>query len=71
MTNYINVIVSGPAVQTLFEKTFDKLNKEVNLRINEGYKPIGSVNIYKFTEYDDLKYAYERMRLIQTMTKEI
>ena len=71
MANYINVIVSGPAVQTLFEETFDKLNKEVNLKINEGYKPIGGVNIYKFTEYDDLKYTYERMRLIQTMTKEI
>ena len=71
MANYINVIVAGSAASIFFEETFAELNKEVNTKIEEGYKPIGSVNIYKFTEYDDLKYAYERMRLIQTMTKEI
>lgn len=70
MTNYINVIVTGYAAPIFFEETFAELNKEVNAKIEDDYKPIGNVNIYKFTEYDDLKHTYERMKLIQTMVKE-
>ena len=70
MINYINVIVSGPAAAIFFEETFAELNKEVNSKIEEGYIPIGGVNIYKFTKYDDLKRQYEYMQLIQTMVKE-
>jgi hypothetical protein len=54
-----------------FEETFAELNKEVNAKIEDGYEPIGSVNIYKFVKYDDLKHSYEYMHLIQTMVKEI
>ena len=70
MTNYINVIVAGSAAPIFFEETFAELNKEVNAKIEEGYKPIGSVNIHKFAKYDDLKRSYEYMQLIQTMVKE-
>lgn len=70
MTNYINVIVTGSAAPIFFRETFDELNKKVNTKIEEGYKPIGSVNIHKFVKYDDLKRPYEYMQLIQTMVKE-
>ena len=69
MTNYINVIVTGSAAQIFFEDMFDELNKKVNVKIIEGYKPIGGVNIHKFVKYDDLKRPYEYMQLIQTMVK--
>lgn len=68
--NYINVIVTGTNVPILFKETFIELNKKVNVKIIEGYKPIGGVNIHKFIKYDDMKRPYEYMQLIQTMIKE-
>lgn len=70
MDNYINVIVAGSGAPIFFEETFAELNKEVNAKIEEGYKHIGSVNIHKFVKYDDLKRPYDYMQLVQTMVKE-
>ena len=70
MNNYINVIHSGPSVPNCFEDTFEAFNKKVNVKIIEGYKAIGGVQIFNYVEYDDLKYRYERMRVSQTMIKE-
>jgi hypothetical protein len=71
MTNYINVIVTGPVIQGFFEKSLVELNKKVNAKIEEGYKPIGGVNIHKFViKKDDIERSYECERLIQTMVKE-
>ena len=50
MINYINVIVSGTAILEFFKETFVELNKKVNEKIEEGYKPIGGVNIHKFVK---------------------
>lgn len=71
MANYINVIVTGPTIQGFFEKTLAELNKKVNVKIEEGYKPIGGVSIHKFViKNDDIERSYECEQLIQTMVKE-
>ena len=71
MTNYINVIVGGSAAPICFAETFAELNKEVNAKIEEGYKPIGGVNIHKFViKNDDIDRSCECEQLIQTMVKE-